>query len=52
MAKIVVVNARGEKQSIPEHWLKHPKLGKDFRLPPSAKAKAEKPAEAEPGTKA
>lgn len=28
---IEVVNKNGDKQTIPEHWLGHPTLGKDFR---------------------
>lgn len=41
MSKFVTaVNARGDKQVIPTHWLDDPKLGKDFKLPPSTKAKA------------
>ena len=39
-----VVKATGRKQRIPEHWLDHPVFGPQFRLPPSAVAKAEKPA--------
>lgn len=30
---VEAVNARGEKQIIPAHWLDHPVLGKGFRLP-------------------
>ena len=33
---VTAVNARGEKQDIPRHWLGHPVLGKGFRLPASA----------------
>lgn len=45
MAKILAVNAAGQKQWIPEHWLNHPVLGKGFKLPPSSQAKkATKPA--------
>lgn len=29
----------GQKQRIPEHWLDHPVLGKDFTLTPSARAR-------------
>lgn len=36
---VTAVNARGEKQQIPRHWLDHPVLGKEFRLPPSASPK-------------
>jgi hypothetical protein len=38
----------GLKQVIPEHWLDHPLLGKDFSLTPSAKARevaADQPSE-------
>lgn len=38
----------GVKQVIPEHWLDHPVLGKDFSLTPSAKARqiaADQPSE-------
>lgn len=31
MAFIQAVNKNGKKQTIPEHWLDHPKLGKGFR---------------------
>ena len=40
MAKILVVNAAGQKQWVPEHWLNHPVLGLGFKLPPSERAKA------------
>lgn len=39
MAKILAVNAAGQKQWIPEHWLDHPVLGQGFKLPPSERAK-------------
>ena len=38
-----VVKATGKKQRVPEHWLDHPTIGAQFRLPPSSSAKAEKP---------
>lgn len=31
----------GVKHSIPEHWLDHPVLGKNFSLTPSAQARAD-----------
>lgn len=31
MAFIEVVNSRGQKQVVPEHWLDHPKLGNGLR---------------------
>ena len=37
-----VAKATGKKQRIPAHWLDHPTIGKQFRLPPSAEAKAAK----------
>lgn len=40
-----VVKATGNKQRVPEHWLDHPTIGAQFRLPPSA-SKAEKSATA------
>ena len=36
MSFVVAINARGEKQRIPTHWIGHPVLGKNFRLPKSA----------------
>lgn len=33
---VTAVNARGEKQQIPRHWLDNPTLGREFRLPKSA----------------
>ena len=39
MAKILAVNAAGQKQLIPEHWLTHPVLSQGFELPPSERAK-------------
>lgn len=45
---VTAVNARGEKQVIPAHWLDHPTLSKGFRRPPSTsskRAKVEKPVE-------
>lgn len=36
MAKIIAINVNsGEKQEIPEDWIGHPVIGKDFRLPKS-----------------
>lgn len=35
---VTAVNARGEKQRIPAHYLDHPVLGRGFRLPPSTLA--------------
>ena len=35
---VTAVNARGEKQRIPAHYIDHPVLGEGFRLPPSAQA--------------
>lgn len=33
---VTAVNTRGEKQTIPAHWLDHPVLGRGFRRPASA----------------
>lgn len=42
MPKITAVaKSTGRKVSIPEHWLDHPVLGKDFKLPPSATGRAQ-----------
>lgn len=30
-----VAKTTGRKQTIPAHWLDHPTLGQNFRLPPS-----------------
>ena len=46
-----VVKATGNKQRIPEHWLDHPTIGAQFRLPPSA-AKAEPAKKSAPAKKA
>jgi hypothetical protein len=53
---VEVVNATGEKQTIPSAWLSHPVLSVGFRLPPSTRgvwaappvAPTETPAEAQP----
>jgi hypothetical protein len=34
---VEVVNATGEKQTIPSAWLSHPVLSVGFRLPPSTR---------------
>lgn len=34
-----VSKSTNEKVLIPRRWLDHPTLGKDFKLPPSARAK-------------
>lgn len=36
---VVVVNANGEKQTIPAEWVDHPILGKGFSEAPSEKAR-------------
>ena len=41
----------GEKVRIPAHWLDHPTIGAQFRLPPSA-AKAEPAKKSAPAKKA
>lgn len=39
--KILAINAAGERQYIPEHWLDHPVLGKDFTRIKETKTTAE-----------
>lgn len=34
--QVTVVNARGEKQQVPAHWMDHEELSRGFRWPPSA----------------
>lgn len=34
---VIAVNANGDKQEIPAHWLDHPVLGKGFTKTPSQK---------------
>ena len=36
----VTVEATGEKQSIPAHWVGHPVLSKGFKIPQSVRAEA------------
>lgn len=38
MSFVIAINPRGEKQRIPAHWIGHPVLGRNFRLPASAAA--------------
>lgn len=38
----------GLKQVIPQHWLAHPVLGRDFEITPSAKARASDQSEGDP----
>jgi hypothetical protein len=47
----VYAKSTGNKQWVPEHWLDHPVLGRDFEKTPSARAiEAQTPPPGEPST--
>ena len=46
-----VVKATGNKQRIPEHWLDHPTIGAQVRLPPSASKASTETTEAKASSK-